>query len=604
MRPDGGTPQFNGDKESLSGDEVFDVVLEGTDWHVCLLAAALAHAQQRVLVLDANEVYGGTASGTISFTELFGDECSSTSVRVLHRGGYAAADMLTGARQSSFSVDRTPRFHFAADALIDTLISSGAGSYLVFRPVEAMYLILPSCATVAHPSGARCVRVPCSKADVFGWREASFAEKRTLMSLLRRCYLACERDRGTDTASVAFDASEEERCAARALLRDAPHTRRFLRDWVEPECAASLGYRRGLVSDLMWYAFAMATDAERSALDIAEGVQRVARFLRSILRYGTATPFLFGKHGTAEIGQALARRCAVKGGAVALRRGIAEVQIAGEVNGTATPRAQDIALRVHTSCGECVAGRVGAARMSCSDAEEESAVAAAADQKAPVVRFTGIRHQSLFESVASDGQVPGVALLRMPLHDGDQAPGGHSHAVASSSGVLCLRQVDGSAGVCPAGMYLVYAEIEALTGSTTASPLSLEMQQSILEGALRRVLRTLQPPGHDTTVPDADTLEQAFAAYAFVGAPTMPPMLHLQSAKAHCRLPVRWHPWFTDSTIATCRQAAHWFLAAGSPDPLHALESFFPPPTEPSAVDATATRSAPASAAATAVRPP
>ena len=583
---------------------MFDVVLEGTDWHVCLLAAALAHAQQRVLVLDANEVYGGTASGTISVAELFGDDDSSTSVRVLRRGGYAAAGMLAGARPSSFSVDRTPRFHFAADALMDTLIRSGAGSYLLFRPVEAMYLVLPSCATAAHVSGARCVRVPCSKADVFGWREASFAEKRTLMNLLRRCYLACEWERGTDTASVAFDASEEERCAAHALLQDAPRTRRFLRDWVEPECAASLGYCCGLVPDLMWYAFAMATDAERDTLDIAEGVQRVARFLRSILRYGTATPFLFGKHGTAEIGQALARRCSVKGGAVALRRGIAEVQIADEVNGTAAPRAQDMEVRVRTSRGECVAGRVGVARICYSDAEEESAVAAAADQKAPVVRFTGIRYQSLFESVASDGQVPGVALLRMPLHDGDQVPGGHSDAVASnsSSGVLCLRQVDGNAGVCPAGMYLVYAEIEAPTSGTTASSLSLDRQQSILEGALRRVLRALQPPRPDTTEPAAGTLEQAFAAYAFVGVPAMPPVLHLQSAKAHCRLPIRWHPWFTDSAIATSRQAAHWFLAADPPDSLHALESFFPPPTEPSAVDATASRSAPASAAA--VRPP
>lgn len=505
------------DAPTLDGQQ-FDVVVEGTDLAQCIVAAALAHAKRQVLVLDASGAYGGSSSGSLTAAQLFGGTPNGRAAAdVISRGGRDVEGVLSprlpppsssssavGSRWR-FALDLTPRFYLGADALIDLLIRSGAASYVQFKPVDAVYLLRPE----GGEHRDALVHVPSSKASVFASRTLSLAEKRALVRFLRTCVLYHQQQQqqqrngpaSNDAAaserqqagSVAFDADESERARAHRAVerhRDEP----FVDGLLQREMASALA-RDSIAPDLVRYVFALHHGSHDAAACAPEGARRVELYLRSMLRYGTPTPFLSCNHGSGELCQAFARRCAVKGGVMALHKAIVEVRSGASVvadgDGSDDEKHR---LCVRTADGE---------RIRC-----RAVLRAGSARRA--VRFIGVRRASLF-APPSDTTARGGA--------GDAA--GDEHAAARALVLappdIYVRQLDSTSGACPDGYFVVYAERAARSSDGNDDHDDHHHDANALRNVLTRLLH-------------GQSLDDAFDAYAFIRVHCASDALRVQTA--------------------------------------------------------------------------
>lgn len=178
-------------------------------------------------------------------------------------------------------VDVTMRATLADSRLINLLIRTQAGHYLDFRAVEAQYV---------HFGTLGIQQVPVSRGDVFRNRFISKLEKRQLMRFVKRC----EEDVSDETKCDSF-IEELERCEVSDTLQT------FLK-------------------------YGVVLSGDESCISTEDGMRNIRKFYRSIMRFGTRTPFLMARYGTGEVAQAFCRVAAVRGGVYALRRKVEKVE--------------------------------------------------------------------------------------------------------------------------------------------------------------------------------------------------------------------------------------------------------------------------------------
>ena len=273
----------------------YDAIVLGSGLVECVLAAALARAHRRVLLVDSRPFYGGNQA-TLLPSEL----------AVLGGGGAFATSLVEGAAEgvdlARMQVDLAPLAVLARGQAVHVIAESGVARYLEFHAVEGAFFL---------DNGERPIEVPHTKSAVFTSQELSLVDKRQLMRFLQAARVTApdELDAGRALAKPQNVAA----AAAAATMAAATSYEAYLSDDVGLSARLSRVVR-----------FGVALLSSEQAHDAVGAQQRVANYLAGIGRFGP-TPFIAPAYGTGEVCQAFSRLCAVYGGVCALDVRVAAV---------------------------------------------------------------------------------------------------------------------------------------------------------------------------------------------------------------------------------------------------------------------------------------
>jgi hypothetical protein len=563
------------DEASLDG-ECVDVLIEGSDLPQVISAACLASLGYTVLLLEPTENYGGFANGPLPADLLFPDHELSEAekqrlgpLQILEKGGYGISEARELVQTSTFRfhLELQPRFYFAVDALLDVLVGSGAASYLFFQPVDTFFWLQISSENSASPV---CISVPCTKSAISRSTDLRLAEKRWLMRSLRSCLVLATRARGDDPLNPALDVSDEERCRIlerwSSLGDSASLLEQIHRDSPRPKSSDEWRLPAALLHDI--YAWGIE-DSPVSAVSWQEGVERVARFLWSVLRFQSNTPFLCCKHGSTEIIQALARRCAVKGGTIALQRRVMRL---AERNFNPQNNSERSPLIAITNCEENIQCNLALVTPVSSTS--------VTDSERPIVRFVGIRKSPLchHEPAQGDRVTTGHAFLVVRFTE-DSARIGPPDAPAA----LYIWQMSATAGVCPPDHFLVYAEADFSASQSECGSVQGSITRTTEWTSLRHTfasaLRCLMAEASPAEADDAALLRQLFVAYAFYAIPSPPSSISVHTRMGSTQVPLSYSFARTDGIIRASRQILMGVLGDDA-DQKPILDAFFGSMTE------------------------
>lgn len=457
------------DSQPLASEDEYDVIVVGTSLAESILSAALSVAGARVLHMDENAFYG-SHHATISLAETHrlilssADPAADDSrleapspspspqsdadgpelppdLGVLELSpvelgrevfgvveSYPGGDGGAGDLPKGVTIDLRPRIVLAAGPLVDLLVSTGSGHYLSFRPLDATFLRFAETGGAAGEAESMLLqKVPVSRSDVFQSTFLSMVEKRLLMRFLKASTFledgqAVESDDEADSPQSVEDLMDAAKLTS--------NIRAFLRH------AIVFSELRELES---------VDGAEVSASDCRSSLQT---YMKSLIRYGTATPFLYANHGSGEMCEAFCRLSAVHGGTFMLRRRVASVVTnRGEESSSEASVADEAApgsvRGVVTADGELLRARHvflrgGMVPHLVSPSEESGAW-----------RYICILDQPVFS--AEEPRVLGVF------------PAG---VCGNTGSVVHVLQMNSTAEVCPEGMYVLYAETVGRGGSS------------------------------------------------------------------------------------------------------------------------------------------
>eukprot|EP00984_Skeletonema_dohrnii_P020774 scaffold10209_cov116-Skeletonema_dohrnii-CCMP3373.AAC.4 len=226
-----------------ASQDVYDVIICGTDLIQSILSSALSRAGKKVLHCDGNDWYGGFdavlyGGGTL---DLFVEQCMDNQqqednnvavadvsdvetdfISILPKEKYASLrlhsqtilgqtnDKTTNDQVDGFSLDISPCLLYASGDAVEGMVKSGVSDYLEFKSVEGLFVLMAE--DDSSKSTSRKVnrhrnkrgdttekvddktsndkslvsyRVPCSKADVFRSKLLSPVDKRRLMKFLQ-----------------------------------------------------------------------------------------------------------------------------------------------------------------------------------------------------------------------------------------------------------------------------------------------------------------------------------------------------------------------------------------------------------------------------------
>jgi Rab proteins geranylgeranyltransferase component A len=448
-----------GDAATLQG-ESFDAIIVGTGLPESILSAALSLTGARVLHLDPNPFYG-SHHATMPLADVhalaskagsprappdadaprsptpaptaavLGENAQQTPFSLgspeaqafglgarLPRGGSAAVDL-----PRRVMIDLAPRTVLGAGALVDLLIQTGVGHYLSFRPLDATFLYFPDPTGV--PGAGRLERVPASRSDVFQSTFLSMIEKRLLVRFLKSAEPkgGAQREAGP-SPSDGGGADDDDTLLFEDLMDRAKLT--------------------GNLQSFLRHCIAFTEDTapagpERVTARAGRGAVRL--YLKSLMRYGTQTPFLYPNYGSGEMCEAFCRLSAVHGGTFVLRKRV-DALVTGRRGpaGGADDGASAAVCGVVTSDGEKLRAPhlfVSAGLLPRAAAEEA---------------HDGSRRGTVWHF---------VCLLEEPAfpRDGPRAlavfPRG---CCGNGNATVRVLQMDGSAEVCPDGMFILSAE--------------------------------------------------------------------------------------------------------------------------------------------------
>lgn len=311
-----------------------------------------------------------------------------------------------GLDAKNISIDVTPRPILAAGKLVDLLIHTDVGHYIDFRPMDGLFL--------QFTGAAGLQRVPASRSDVFQNEFVNVVEKRLLTRFIKTCIsTATDKSHGGPPG----DPSNESRSPNADKTFQAVMSQMKLSDKLQ---------------NFIWYSVLFRPPDDN--LSFPDGCTLVNTFQASLLRFETRTPFLYANFGTAELSQAFCRLCAVHGGTYVLSRGVRSIRRMGGC-GKGMEEGGDLkTVSVTTTAGDEIT-----ARLVYIGREFDPAVRNAVGEM--VWRFVGVVDGSL---VRGDGQRVVISLPR--------------GVVGNSRSEVRVRQVDSAVGVCPRGLFIVYAE--------------------------------------------------------------------------------------------------------------------------------------------------
>ncbi|KAK4532202.1 hypothetical protein CCYA_CCYA11G3059 [Cyanidiococcus yangmingshanensis] len=558
---------------SLDGEHV-DVLIEGSDLPQVISAACLSSLGYKVLLLEPTSNYGGVVNGPLEAALLFDSNGPGRAeneqvdgVRLLENGGHSLTNIgeLVQNRTPRLQLELQPRFYFAADALLDLVVGSGAASYLFFQPVDNLFWVQ---ATSLNDTNPVCVCVPCTKAAVTRSDDLQLAEKRWLMRSLRSCLILASRSTADDPLSPALDVSDEERSTLLQQWSSAGASASLLQQLERDLPASKPSHRWGFITALLQDIYAWGIeDSPADPIAWPEGVERVALFFWSVLRFHTSTPFLCCKFGSTEIIQAFARRCAVKGGTIALQR---KVQAIGKRKQGQARDSEGPLLTVSTEHGE---------EIQCNMAVVVPVSAArGANGANRLIRFVGIRRDPLrYRAPAgSDRSATEHALFVVRFKENCTCTEG-----SSIPNALYIWQISSTAGVCPPGYYLVYAEADFQAASRqNGAPLeSITTELTSLRRALTCALRCLVSDDASPKENDAAFLGQVFAAYAFYDTPVPPSSIRVHTRTDSEQVTASYSYGRTDGIVRATREILLHILE-DNPAQRQALNTFFGSPSQ------------------------
>lgn len=302
----------------------YDVTIVGTGLTSSILAASLSTAGRSVLHLDPQPFYGST-SATLTVKEwdaIINDEGTSTDfkknkgteseddediVRLVReeygedakfvaietncfkeavfpygvrRVSPTSKDDKFEAKKKDILLDLEPRGLYAAGKMVSLLQRTNVGHYVDFKALEGIYL------DFGKDGGIQ--RVPASRSDVFQTKFVTMVEKRLLMRFIKS---AVDENGGED----GDDCGSFEEAMTRAGLTEKLKT--IIRD--------SIAFTGG-----------------KGDVSTKKGKEAIKLYQKSLLRFGTPTPFLWTNYGSGDLSQAFCRLSAVNGGVYVLGRGV------------------------------------------------------------------------------------------------------------------------------------------------------------------------------------------------------------------------------------------------------------------------------------------
>lgn len=326
----------------------------------------------------------------------FRDVAFPHGLRQLHRN----SDALPASAESKILLDLAPRTLLAAGGMVELMVRTKVGHYIDFRALEATYV-----AFADH--GLR--HVPASRADVFQNRFITMLEKRLLMRFVKSAM--------TEPPASVSSVSEEESVGLtfEDEMRLASLTEKL---------KTFLNYG---------VALSVVSAADIPALDARESV---ALFQRSLMRFGTRTPFLYSNYGSSELSQAFCRLSAVHGGTYVLRRGVTAVVAAKSDEDSESPQI----VRVVTDNGEHV------------ECKALISTASALKGVGPDNSTDSTHTGSVWRAMCVlDGSIVSESSSRVLV----VIPKG---TLGNKTATVRLRQLDSTVSVCPPGNFVLYAE--------------------------------------------------------------------------------------------------------------------------------------------------
>ena len=193
-------------------------------------------------------------------------------------------------QERHYNLDLMPRLLYCKGSMVDLLIQSNISRYTEFKAVSRVLTILNG--VLEH--------VPSSRADVFATKHISVVEKRILMKFLTFC--------------LTYDEHPE-----------------VYENYVQKTYEDFLKHQK-LTDNLIHFIVNSIAMVDKST-NTLEGLKATQKFLSSLGRFGSNTPFLYSSFGSGELPQAFCRLCAVFGGTYFLSRSIEGVITNKENNG-------------------------------------------------------------------------------------------------------------------------------------------------------------------------------------------------------------------------------------------------------------------------------
>ncbi|XP_040567423.2 LOW QUALITY PROTEIN: rab proteins geranylgeranyltransferase component A [Lepeophtheirus salmonis] len=172
-----------------------------------------------------------------------------------------------------FNLDLIPKLLYTSGPLVELLISSNVSRYLEFKAFNRVL--------TTTPDGKGLDHVPSSRADVFSTQKISVVEKRILMKFL--------------TFALNYESHYE-----------------VYSEYVNKTFESFLKKER-LTPNLIHFLMNSIALVEKDS-DTLEGLRSTKKFLSSLGRFGSNTPYLWTVFGGGELPQAFCRLCAVFGG--------------------------------------------------------------------------------------------------------------------------------------------------------------------------------------------------------------------------------------------------------------------------------------------------
>jgi RAB protein geranylgeranyltransferase component A len=266
-------------------DPAFDFIILGTGLTETLVGAALSRVGKKVCFLDHNDYYGSEI-GTLDLREyaaLDKDENTPPSDEILKES-------------RRYNIDITPKLVFCNGNIINTMISSGIGKTMEFKPINGQYIFTEK----------SWQQVPLSKGDIFKSTFVTLQEKTFLMRFISQAPLLSSEDVSKFNTFVD-------------LMNSFKLTERL----------------QNIIS------YAISMNPTTWNLDATEGMERIKLFISSLGKYGE-TSFLFPLYGVSELPQLFARASSVFGGICVLRRGIKKILGEDKVIGVFTEMDEEV----------------------------------------------------------------------------------------------------------------------------------------------------------------------------------------------------------------------------------------------------------------------
>ncbi|CAD0098720.1 unnamed protein product [Aureobasidium mustum] len=277
--------------DSLDGSS-YDVLISGTGIQQSLLALALSRSGKKVLHVDKDDTYGGPeAALSLQEAEQWVEKLNSARQTRFRNTSITKS---AGGEQKlspsrAYNLSLAPTLVYTRSGLLPILVSSKTNEQLEFMAVGGWFVF------EKQEDGARVVRVPNGREDIFADPSLTLKMKGQLMKFLR------------------FVAAFEEKPETWQPHRDTPF-------------ADFLSEQFGLPAVDALMALCLSLEIpEKTTTDFA--LPRIARHLRSIGVFGPGFGAVIPKWGgLSEVVQVACRACAVGGGIYVLGQGISSIE--------------------------------------------------------------------------------------------------------------------------------------------------------------------------------------------------------------------------------------------------------------------------------------